>query len=87
MPRRKTSLKRKRADIKRHLRNLKVKRELKKMLKKFQTLISAKNINEAKALIGKLFSQLDKAAKKKIIHPNTASRNKSRLTKRLAKAT
>ena len=87
MPRRKTSLKRKRADIKRHLRNLKVKRELKKMLKKFQTLISAKNINEAKALIGKLFSQLDKAAKKKIIHPNTASRNKSRLTKRLAKDT
>ena len=87
MPRRKTSLKRKRADIKRHLRNLKVKRELKKMLKKFQTLISAKNINEAKALIGKLFSQLDKAAKKKIIHHNTASRNKSRLTKRLAKAT
>lgn len=85
MPRRRTSLKRKRADIKRHLRNLKVKRELKKTLKKFQTLISAKNINEAKTLIGKLFSQLDKAAKKKIIHPNTASRNKSRLTKRLAK--
>ncbi|MDD5167036.1 MAG: 30S ribosomal protein S20 [Candidatus Omnitrophica bacterium] len=86
MPRRKTSLKKKRADTKKHLRNLRIKRELKKTLKKFQALLSAKNINEAKALLGKLFSQLDKAAKKKIIHANTASRNKSRLTKRLTKA-
>ncbi|MCK9604591.1 MAG: 30S ribosomal protein S20 [Candidatus Omnitrophica bacterium] len=86
MPRRKTSLKKKRADTKKHLRNLRIKRELKKTLKKFQALLSAKNINEAKTLLGKLFSQLDKAAKKKIIHANTASRNKSRLTKRLTKA-
>lgn len=86
MPRRKTSLKKKRADIKKHLRNLRIKRELKKTLKKFQALISAKNINEAKTLLRKLFSQLDKAAKKRVIHPNTARRNKSRLTKRLTKA-
>ena len=83
MPRRRTSLKRNRADKKRHLRNLKIKQELKKTLKKLQALLSAKNLNEAKALLGKVFSQLDKAAKKKVIHPRTASRKKSRLAKRL----
>ena len=85
MPRRKTSLKRKRADKKRHLRNLKVKQGLKKALKKFQALLSAKNFLEAKAYLGKVFSQLDKAAKKRIIHPNTATRKKSRLARRLSK--
>ncbi len=86
MPRRKTSLKRKRADKKKHLRNLKIKQQLKKTIKKFQALLSAKNINEAKTLLGKVFSQLDKAAKKRIIHPKTADRKKSRLMKRLTKA-
>lgn len=85
MPRRKTSLKRKRADKKRHLHNLKIKQELKKALKKFQSFLSAKNVNEAKALLGKVFSQLDKAAKKRVIHPKTADRKKSRLAKRLTK--
>lgn len=86
MPRRRTSLKRNRADKKRHLRNLKIKQQLKKTIKKFQALMLAKNMNEAKTLLGKVFSQLDKAAKKRTIHPKTASRRKSRLAKRLAKA-
>ena len=85
MPRRRTSLKRNRADKKRHLHNLKIKQELKKTLKKFQSLLSAKNIQEAKTLLGKVFSQLDKAAKKRVIHPKTANRKKSRLMKRLTK--
>ena len=85
MPRRRTSLKRKRADKKRRLHNLKIKQEQKKALKKFQELSSTKNINEAKANLGKIFSKLDKAAKKRIIHPNTARRKKSRLARRLSK--
>ena len=85
MPRRKTSLKRKRADKKRHLRNLKIKQKLKKTIKKFQALLMAKNINEAKTLLREVFSQLDKAAKKRIIHPRTSDRKKSRLMKRLAR--
>ncbi len=86
MPRRRTSRKKIRVDKKRHLRNLKIKQALKKTLKKFFGLLSAKNAEEAKKFIKQVFSQLDKAAKKKIIHPNTASRKKSRLMKRLAKA-
>lgn len=87
MPRRKTSLKRKRADKKRHLRNLKIKQQLKKTLKKFQALLLQKNLNDAKQLLKTAFSQLDKAAKKRVIHPKTASRKKSRLTKRLSSTT
>lgn len=86
MPRRKTSLKKKRADEKKHLQNLRIKQQLKKTIKKFQALLSAKNVNEAKALLGKVFAQLDKAAKKNIIHPRMSDRKKSRLAKRLSKA-
>lgn len=85
MPRRRTSLKRKRADKKRHLRNLIIKRQLKKTLKAFQGLLAQKNIAEAKKFLAKVFSQLDKAAKKKIIHSNTARRKKSRLSRKLGK--
>lgn len=86
MPRRRTSLKKQRADKKRRLRNLKVKRQLKQALKKFQALISSKNIDEAKTHLHRVYSLLDKAAKKKVIHRRTCQRKKSRLTKRLAKA-
>jgi len=87
MPRRKTSIKKTRADKKKHLQNLKIKQQLKRSIKKFIELLSAKNISEAKATLGKVFSQLDKAAKKRTIHPKTASRKKSRLAKRLTRAT
>jgi len=86
MPRRRTSIKRSRADKKKHLRNIRVTQHLKKTLKKFQALMAAKNANQAKDFLKKVFSELDKAAKKKIIHPNTASRKKSRLARRLAKS-
>lgn len=87
MPKRRSALKRLRADKKRRLRNLKIKRELKKVIKRFQALILQKNIPEAKKLLSEVYSQLDKAAKKRIIHPNTAQRKKSRLAKKLLKVT
>lgn len=85
MPRRRTSIKKTRADKKKHLRNLRIKQHLKKTLKKFQALLSAKNIEEAKKFLKQAYQELDKAAKKKVIHPNTASRKKSRLALRLTK--
>lgn len=87
MPRRRTSIKRKRADKKRHLRNLTIKTQLKKSLKQFRQLLTSKKASEAKTLLSKIFSQLDKAAKKKVLHRKTASRDKSRLSKRLFKVT
>ena len=85
MPRRKTSVKRTRVNKRKHLRNLKVKVQLKKTIKKFQELLLTKDLTEAKTLISKVFSQLDKAAKKNIIHPKTADHRKSRLMRRLGK--
>lgn len=86
MPRRRTSIKKTRADKKKHLQNLKIKQNLKKTIKKFISLSTAKNLDEAKKILSSVFSQLDKAAKKRTIHPATASRRKSRLMKRLAKS-
>jgi small subunit ribosomal protein S20 len=83
MPRRRTSLKSNRVNKRKHTRNLKVKGQLKKTIKKFQELLAKENTEEAKAFISKVFSQLDKAAKKNIIHPATANRRKSRLARRL----
>lgn len=85
MPRRRTSLKSNRVSKRKHTRNLKVKGQLKKSIKKFQELLAKKNAGEAKEFITKVFSQLDKAAKKNIIHPATANRRKSRLMRRLNK--
>lgn len=85
MPRRRTSLKSNRVNKRKHTRNLKVKGQLKKTIKKFQELLTKKNTDEAKTFISKVFSQLDKAAKKNIIHPANANRRKSRLMRRLSK--
>ena len=85
MPRRRTSLKSNRVNKRKHTRNLKVKGQLKKTIKKFHELLAKENTTEARAFISKVFSQLDKAAKKNIIHSATADRKKSRLALRLGK--
>jgi len=85
MPRRRSGLKRLRVDKKRHLKNIKVKKQLKKVIKQFRMLLSTKKVDEAKTLLRKVYSSLDRAAKKKIIHPNTASRKKSRLMRNLSR--
>ncbi len=85
MPRRRTSLKSNRVNKRKHSRNVGTKTQLKKTIKKFQELVAKNNLTEAKTFIAKVFSQLDKAAKKNIIHPGTADRKKSRLALRLNK--
>ena len=81
MPRRKTSVKKTRQDKKKHLQNLKIKQQLKKTVKQFQGLLAAKNVAEAKKILAQVFSQLDKAAKKNIIHKNKAANLKSQAAK------
>ena len=51
-----------------------------------QWLVFEKKLEEAKEFLKQVYKQLDKAAKKQIIHPNTARRKKSRLALRLAKS-
>lgn len=85
MPRRRTSLKAHRQDKKKRIYNLKIKRDIKKAIKSFRAFVSAKNIAEAKTLLPKVFSKLDKAAKKGVIKKNNAARKKSQLSLSLLK--
>lgn len=87
MPRRKSSIKRKRADKKRQSYNLRIKKTLKEAIKTYKKKVQAKDIAEATAQLKKVFSQLDKAAKKNVIHKKTADRKKSRFTKSLSRTT
>jgi len=86
MANRRAAVKSLRVDKKRHARNMRIKNELKKTIKNFQALVAEKKSDEAKKLLLKVSSLLDKAANKNIIHANTASRRKSRLTRKVLKA-
>ncbi len=60
--------------------------ELKDVVKKLKKLVADKNTKEAKGYFATVQKAIDKAAKKGIIKPNTASRKKSRLSKLVKKA-
>ncbi len=75
-----------RQNIRRRARNTKQKELLKKTLKGFKKLVSAKKTKEAQEEIKKIYQTLDKAAKSAIIKKNTAGRLKSRMAKLLAKS-
>lgn len=74
MPILKSAIKKLKADKRREKENLKVKQAYKKALKQARAKKSVKAVSAA-------FSVLDRAAKKKVIHKNKASRLKSRLAR------
>jgi len=77
MPHHKSCAKRLKQDEKRQIRNHTAKSELKTLAKKIRISQSAEDKD---VLINEYFSRLDKAAKRNIIHKNTASRKKSRMS-------
>jgi small subunit ribosomal protein S20 len=56
---------------------------LKTSIRRFEDSVKAGNIDEAKELYQKVTSLIDKAVAKGTLHKNTASRKKSRLSKKL----
>jgi small subunit ribosomal protein S20 len=72
--------KRLKTSLKAKERNQKLKSQLKTLIKKVEASPDPENLKKA-------FSSLDKASRKKVIHPNQASRIKSRLSKHLKQAT
>ncbi len=82
MPQTRTALRALRKAQKRRLRNLKVKKELKESIKKFKKLLES-NLQEAKKYLSVVYKKLDMAAQKRVIHKNKASRQKSKLAKKL----
>ncbi len=65
--------------------NLRTKYKYKSAVKATTSAITAGESSEAVENLKKAMSALDKAAKKNVIHKNTASRKKSRLAKAIAK--
>jgi small subunit ribosomal protein S20 len=82
MPQHKSPLKHMKTDKKREARNNYVTKTIKTLSKKFREEMPA---DEKKKLMDIIYSQLDKAAKKGVIHKRTASRRKSRLATMLNK--
>lgn len=62
-------------------RNFPVRNKLKTLFKNQLKAIKDGNLEEAKKNLGMVYSMIDVACKKKIIHPNNAARKKSRLAR------
>ncbi len=77
----KSAMKRARQSVGRTLKNKSVKNMLKTMFKKVEKAVADKNSENASKTLKEAISAVDKAARKGIIHNNTASRRVSRLTR------
>ena len=82
MPRSKSAEKAARAAERKQLRNKSVKSATKTQVTRAEKLISSKETEQAQNAVVTAISALDRAAKKGVIHPNTAARRKSRLMKK-----
>ena len=87
MPQRKSGIKELRKNRTRQMHNLDIKTDLKKSTKKFLASIKNNNKDQAQSNLKHLYKKLDKAAKRHILHKNTASRRKSKFSKQLTKLT
>ena len=67
------------------LRNVAFKSSIKTAIKKVVKLASEKNMDALKLELSSLYKLSDKAVSKGILHKNTASRKKSRVTKAVNK--
>jgi len=83
MPIKHAALKQIRKDRARRSRNQAVRAELKTLTKRLLALLQEQKLEEARGLIRLVSKKYDRAASRHIIHPNTAARYKSRLTRRL----
>lgn len=83
MPKIKQAQKQARNAEKRQLRNRRVGSRAKTFITRAEKFIFAGEIESAQAAVAESISALDRAAEKRIIHPNNAARRKSRLMKKL----
>jgi small subunit ribosomal protein S20 len=83
MPNIKSAIKRVKTNDKRRAQNIAVKSALRTAIKNFETKVEAGEKENAEAAFVDASKKLDKAANKGLIHKNAASRQKSRLAKKL----
>lgn len=82
----KSALKANRQNVKRREHNRQMRSRLRTALKSIRASLDAKDLNGAKSALNATISMVDRMATKGIIHRNTASRYKSRISARLTKA-
>lgn len=75
-----------RVSTRRHVFNARRKKTMKDAVKTVGKLVATKDTKGATAALPELYKAIDKAAKNGTIARNTASRMKSRITKRVAAA-
>jgi len=86
LPNTKSAQKQVRVSQKRKLSNKSVISQNKTAVKKAEEVIFSGKVKEAEEAVKSAASLLDRAAGKKILHPNNAARRKSRLLKKLNQA-
>ena len=76
-----------RQNVKRRAINVARRSSIKTAVKKVLAALDAPefNVEETRKLLSNVAAQLSRAKSKKVIHPNTASRKLSRLTKKIDK--
>ena len=86
MPRERSAYKEIRKAKKRHIENISTKTELKTLKKNFERFIAEKKLDEAKKALPVITSKMCRAVTKGMMKKNTASRQISRLSRSLSKA-
>ena len=85
MPKTKSAQKELRKNIKRRIRNLKRKKQIKETIKQFLIALKNKDQEKVKEYLSLAYKYLDKATKT-FMHKNTANRIKSKLAQKFNKA-
>lgn len=91
MPTSPSAIKRLKQSIKRRMHNRVTKKIIRTYTKRTLAAVAAKELEKAEADFRTTTSKIDKAGARRVLHPNTAARRKSKLTRdyqsALAKAT
>lgn len=85
MPHSRSSKKRVRQTRKRTERNRDMRGALRTTEKRLVELVAAGKKDDAKKLLPEVYARLDKAAKRGVLHANTAANHKSKLARRVGK--
>lgn len=79
----KSAIKRVRTNNDRRAHNISIKTDMRSSVKRVESFVEGKDVENAKAALQKAVTKIDKAVQKGIIHKNKGNRQKSRLTKQV----
>lgn len=82
----KSAEKRMRQSAERRVRNRSARSEMRTAIKKVRGALASGDVQTAEAALKTAVQVIDRTAKKRVVHGNTAARTKSRLTRAVAQA-